>query len=70
MSNGKTDRPEHYQDTGLEAIEVIEDWGLGFHEGNVVKYLARWRKKGGVKDLKKALWYLGRWIRLVESTEK
>lgn len=57
--------PSHYQRGGLEAIDVIESWDLGFCLGNVVKYIAR----AGIKDpnkeledLKKARWYLDRYI--------
>lgn len=56
-------RPAHYQGKGLEAIEVIEDWQLGFHLGNAVKYILRAGKKGSRKqDLEKALWYVRRAI--------
>lgn len=55
--------PPHYKsESGLEVIDVIEGFSLGFHEGNVVKYLLRWRQKGGVQDLRKARWYLDRFI--------
>jgi hypothetical protein len=55
--------PKHYlSKTGLEVIDVIEGFALGFHEGNVAKYLLRWRQKGGVEDLRKARWYLDRLI--------
>lgn len=56
--------PQHYggKDNPYEAIKVIEAWGLGFCDGNVVKYISRWRDKGGVEDLEKAAWYLNRFI--------
>ena len=54
-------RPAHYQGKGLEAIQVIEDWELGYHLGNAVKYILRAGKKGDRKqDLEKALWYVRR----------
>lgn len=58
------DHPSHYRrDTGIEAIDVIEAWGLGFNLGNVVKYIARAGHKGdAVEDLEKARWYLSREI--------
>ena len=62
--------PPHYggADNPYEAIKVIEAWGLGFHIGNVVKYLARAGRKGAaVEDLKKARWYLDREITRMES---
>ncbi|MGI0148697.1 MAG: DUF3310 domain-containing protein [Thermoplasmata archaeon] len=59
--------PAHYggENNVYEAIKVIEAWGLGFHLGNTVKYIARVGRKPGVnpvKDLKKARWYLDRAI--------
>lgn len=57
------DHPPHYAaGRRFEPIDVIEDWRLGFCDGNVVKYLSRWRSKGGIEDLKKAAWYLQRFI--------
>jgi hypothetical protein len=53
--------PPHYTEYAIEPINVIEAWGLGFHLGNVVKYIARSDHKGDRKqDLKKAAWYLQR----------
>lgn len=54
--------PPYYANKHPEPIEVIESWGLGFHEGCVLKYLARWKEKGGKEDLEKALWYLQRLV--------
>jgi hypothetical protein len=51
--------PPHYTHSGIEAIAVIDAWGLGFCLGNVVKYIARAEHKGTqLQDLKKARWYL------------
>lgn len=47
----------HYQ-TAIEPIDFILANGLPFCEGNVVKYITRWRAKGGVEDLKKARQYI------------
>ena len=60
--------PDHYQNE-IQAIDVIESHGLNFSEGNVIKYVLRWRKKGGVEDLRKAKFYLERLIRKAEKTE-
>ena len=56
--------PAHYADKKIEVIDYIRDTLLqnGFVDyclGNVLKYVSRWRKKGGVEDLKKAQVYLG-----------
>lgn len=55
----------YYTSGGIETIDVIEAWGLGFHLGNVVKYISRAGKKDPAKrieDLKKAKWYLERYL--------
>ena len=56
--------PDYYKRGGIEAIDVIEAWGLGFSLGNVVKYIARCGRKSDnvLGDLKKASWYLNREI--------
>ena len=56
-------KPQHYQAGGIETIEVIRaklgPEGFGYYcEGNVRKYLDRWRHKDGVRDLRKAQVYL------------
>ena len=56
-------RPAHYTQSAVEPIDAIEAWGLGYHLGNVVKYIARHQHKGQpLEDLQKAAWYLGRGI--------
>jgi hypothetical protein len=56
-------KPEHYNKTAVEPIDVIEAWDLPFHLGNVIKYIARHKHKGTAEqDLKKAAWYLDRYI--------
>lgn len=61
------DHPAHYNAGRIEVIDAIEDWGLGFHLGNVVKYVARAQHKGEqLADLRKARWYLDRQIQLLE----
>ena len=51
-----------------EAIDVIEDWGLGFNLGNVIKYISRAGHKDDIlQDLKKSLWYLQREIQRIEN---
>lgn len=53
--------PPHYQGKKFESIDIIEDFELGFHLGNAIKYILRADKKGNkIQDLKKAIWYLER----------
>ena len=56
--------PDYYKRGGIEAIDAIEAWELGFHLGNVVKYIARCGRKSDnvLGDLKKAAWHLNREI--------
>lgn len=67
------DHPNHYISGKFEAIDVIEEWtktlkgGVAFCIGNSIKYLARWTKKNGVEDLKKARWYLDKAIATIEK---
>lgn len=57
------DHPKHYNVGGIEVIDAIEAWKLGFNLGNVVKYVARADYKSKpLEDLKKAKWYLEREI--------
>lgn len=60
--------PAHYTSGTMEVIDAIEGLGLGFHAANVVKYVARYKLKGGVEDLRKAKWYLERLIAREERT--
>jgi len=68
--------PPHYGgDTPTEPIKVIEAWGLNFHLGSAVKYIARAGKKGSEEeDLRKAVWYiqrhLGRLVGFADVEEK
>lgn len=63
--------PKHYTFGRIEIIDVIEDWSLGFHEGNAVKYVARAKHKGReLEDLKKSVWYLNRRIKNLEKAAK
>ena len=56
--------PEHYMSkTGMEVIDVIEAFtdelkGIEATDtGNIIKYACRWKKKNGIQDLEKILWY-------------
>ena len=71
MSKEMIDHPDHYNSGKYEVIDVIEDWDLGFHLGNAIKYIARAEYKGNPKeDLKKARWYLDRHIDVYEEDEE
>lgn len=58
-------KPSHYMSKGgIESIDVIESFELGFNLGNATKYILRSGKKWNrIEDLKKAIWYLEREIK-------
>ena len=49
---------DHYQKMAIQPIDYIMQNNLGFCEGNIVKYVTRWRDKAGVQDLLKARQYI------------
>jgi hypothetical protein len=62
--------PDHYTDGGIETIDFIEAKNLPYHLGNAVKYISRAGKKDPektVEDLKKAVWYINRYISKMEG---
>jgi hypothetical protein len=48
----------HYKDLAIQPVEYIHANGIGYFEGNVIKYVSRWRAKNGIKDLEKAKHYI------------
>lgn len=54
----------HYMDRAMQPWDYIAANNLGFFEGNVVKYVTRWKDKGGVADLEKARHYLDKLIEI------
>lgn len=60
--------PSHYQGKGIECIQVIEAFELGFNLGNAIKYILRAEKKAlKDTDLRKALWYINRELNLTND---
>ena len=54
----------HYKTKAVQPWDYIAANELGYFEGNIVKYVSRWRDKGGVDDLRKAKHYLEKLIEL------
>jgi hypothetical protein len=48
----------HYKDLPIQPVQYIYANALGYFEGNVVKYVSRWRNKNGIADLEKAKHYI------------
>lgn len=70
VKHDMVNHPPHYggENNPYEAIKVIEAWGLSFHLGNAVKYIARAGRKGAaIEDLKKARWYIDRAIAVLDA---
>ena len=63
-ANDKQVSGTHYKDKDIQPWDYIAANKLGYFEGNVVKYVSRWKSKGGLEDLKKARHYLDKLIEL------
>jgi len=66
--------PPHYNKAGIDTIDAIKamtEGGFEYYlQGNIMKYLWRYRYKNGAEDLKKAQWYLNELISVVEDENK
>ena len=68
-------KPKHYQGK-VECIDAIESAIQGLTgmqamcTGNAIKYLYRWKQKGGIEDLRKSMWYIQRMINSEVGSEK
>jgi hypothetical protein len=60
----------HYKAKGIQPWDAIVAWKMGFLDGNAVKYLCRFRDKGGVEDLQKAAHYIDKLIEVETNKEK
>ena len=73
--NDGVNHPNYYTQRSMEAIEIIEcciegdDPIQAYLKSNIIKYLLRYKDKNGVEDLKKARWYLDRYIEKEENNE-
>ena len=62
----KVKHPSHYN-KGIEMWDYAHSHNLDFFEGNIVKYIPRWKDKNGIEDLHKAKQYLDKLIELEEK---
>lgn len=62
--------PAHYKNLKIEPIEYIYNNKLGYHEGNIIKYISRYKNKNGIEDLRKAQWYIDDLIKRNEEVTK
>lgn len=70
-------RPPYYQsEKGFEVIDVIEAFTTNLSgieatdTGNIIKYACRWKRKNGIQDLKKIMWYTQHLIDYLEKSKK
>lgn len=67
-ANDKQVGGDHYKKHGdLQPWDVVDIWGLGYFDGTALKYIARWKDKGGIQDIQKAIHFLEK---LIEVTNK
>ena len=68
VTDDPVNHPSHYTDGGIETIDFIEAKQLPYHLGNAVKYISRAGKKDdAIKDLKKAIWNVDRYIKQLKK---
>lgn len=68
--NDAVEHPAYYTSGKIEVIDYIEDQKLPYHLGNAIKYISRAGKKDPektVEDLQKAVWYINRYIGLLQQ---
>ena len=54
----------HYKKQVIQTWDYIAANNIGYFEGNIIKYISRWRDKNGLEDLRKARHYLDKLIEL------
>lgn len=75
--NDIVNHPTHYNAGRYEVIDIIESVVMsmdltpfqGYCLGNAIKYLGRFRHKGGIEDIEKAKWYINKLIDNLEKKE-
>jgi hypothetical protein len=69
VANARQEGGTHYLHFAIQPIDFIQKNGLEWCQGNIVKYVCRYKHKGGLEDLKKARHYLDKLIELEEAAE-
>ena len=60
--------PDHYNKGEIEVWDFIADQKLDFYEGNIVKYICRWKTKNGVEDLLKVKEYIDKYLEVQQKS--
>lgn len=66
-ANARQVSGDHYKGAKIEVWDFITANDIGYLEGNAIKYLARWKKKGGVNDIRKALHYVEKLLEVADA---
>jgi hypothetical protein len=61
--------PDYYKKGKIEVTDFIIDQQLSFIEGNIIKYIIRYKDKSGIQDLRKCRWYIEKLIELQMETK-
>lgn len=66
------DKPKHYASNKVECIDYIRqqlsrEQFTGYCEGNIIKYIHRYKDKNNIEDLEKAMWYVNKLIDILEG---
>ena len=68
--------PDHYKSGKYEVIDIIDEFTKDLSgteavcTANAIKYILRWKKKNGIQDVKKAIWYLTHLVEHLENKER
>jgi Protein of unknwon function (DUF3310) len=60
----------HYKNNAIQPWTYITKNNIGYLEGNVIKYISRWREKGGIEDLRKVIHYTEKLIEIALEERK
>jgi len=63
-------KPNHYNKYKITPLEFILQNEIPFVEGNIIKYICRWKDKNGIEDLRKAKEYIESLIEYNARTNK
>lgn len=66
MKNKDNISPNYYKE-GIQVTDFILSYNMEWCEGNIIKYVTRYKAKNGLEDLKKAKWYLEKLIKKIEE---
>lgn len=61
---------DHYKSMSIQPGKFIRANSLGWYEGNAIKYICRWKQKGGKQDIEKAIHYLELILEELENDEE